>query len=346
MANQHQNNLKLGIFIISGLLVFLFFIIMVSKKRDLFGSEFELKTRFSNLNGLSTGDNVLFSGLQAGSVKRITLVNDTTIEVDLSIDEKLRSFIPKNTTAAVITNGFVGDKVVNLVPGKGISAHVSDGDLLQPAIAINKEDELKTLSRTNSNIMAISEVLKGGIGRIDTSALINLLDNRKVAGYLLSALQNLDAASNNAKALTTALNSLVGNAKHGHGVLGALLTDSSDANDLKAAIANIKTTTIASSNAANQLNEAVGSFRQDIEAGNGPLHVLLKDTATADNLAATITNLKNGTLSFSQDMDALKHNFFLRGYFKRQEKQDEKVKTQQAKAARDSARLRDPANIF
>jgi phospholipid/cholesterol/gamma-HCH transport system substrate-binding protein len=37
-------------------------------------------------------------------------------------------------------------------------------------------------------------------------------------------------------------------------------------------------------------------------------------------------NVKNGTYSFSQDMEALKHNFFLRGYFRRQERQNAKEK--------------------
>src|ERR1700754_501453 len=152
MVNQRQSNLKLGVFVIVGFLVFLFFIILVSKKRNLFGSVFELKTHFSNLNGLTKGNNVFFSGLQAGSVNRITILDDTTIEVDLAIDENLRLFIPKNTTAAVITDGFVGDKIVNLIPGKGNSKHVDDGDFLQPDFAFNRDEVLKTLSKTNNNI--------------------------------------------------------------------------------------------------------------------------------------------------------------------------------------------------
>src|ERR1700748_1663063 len=147
MGNQRKSNLKLGVFVIAGFLVFLFFIIMVSKRRNLFGSMFELKTHFSNLNGLAKGDNVLFSGLQAGSVRKIAIISDTIIEVDLAIDENLRSFIPKNTTAAVTTDGLVGDKIVNLVPGRGNFRHVEDGDFLQPAFSLNKDEVLKTLSK-------------------------------------------------------------------------------------------------------------------------------------------------------------------------------------------------------
>jgi phospholipid/cholesterol/gamma-HCH transport system substrate-binding protein len=336
MSSQRQSNLKLGAFIVAGFLVFLFFIIMVSKKRNLFGSSFEVKTHFSNLNGLTNGDNVLFSGLQAGSVKRVSIVDDTTIEVDLSIDENLRSFIPKNTTAAVITDGLVGDKIVNLIPGKGESRHVEDGDFLQPAFALNKDEALKTLSRTNDNIQLITEILKNRIIKVDTSALINLLGNRKVAADVLSSLDNLNAASARAKELSVSLNALVNDAKSGNGPLGVLLSDTSMAGDLKTAVTALKATAVGSSNATSQLNEMLVSLRRDVEDGNGTVHVLLKDTASANDLRKTMENVKNGTYSFSEDMEALKHNFFFRGYFRRQERQNEKDKARQAKMLADS----------
>jgi phospholipid/cholesterol/gamma-HCH transport system substrate-binding protein len=265
--------------------------------------------------------------LQAGSVKRIAILDDTTIEVVLSIDAKLKPFIPKNTLAAVATDGLVGDKIVSLIPGRGSSEPVAEGDLLQPAFAINKDELFKNLSKTNTNVLAITDVLKGRIDKIDTSALINLLNSRVIAAYLLSALENVNAAGHNTKELTGSLNDLVKNIKRGGGALGVLLADTSMAGDLKLAIANLKAATASSSKATNGLNELIGSLRQDIDSGNGSLHVLLKDTATAGNLSKTMENLKNGTQSFSQDMEALKHNFFLRGYFRRQ-----------IKAAQDSSR--------
>jgi phospholipid/cholesterol/gamma-HCH transport system substrate-binding protein len=338
MGNQRQSNLKLGVFITVGFAVFLFAIIMVSKKRNLFGSEFELKTHFSNLNGLAKGDNVLFSGLQAGAVKRITIIDDTTIEVDLAIDESLHLFIPKSTTAAVTTDGLVGDKIVNLTPGKGKSTHVDDGDLLQPAFTFNRDEALKRLANTNDNIQLISEIIKNRIVKADTSALINLLANRKVAEDVLSTLDNLSAASAQAKNVTVSIKELVNYAKRGDGSLGELLKDTMMADDLKASVAALKATAVGSVTATNQLNQMISALRLDMETGGGTLHVLLKDTATANNLKKTMENVKNGTYSFSEDMEALKHNFFLRGYFKRQERQNERARLEQLKAMQDISR--------
>jgi phospholipid/cholesterol/gamma-HCH transport system substrate-binding protein len=108
------------------------------------------------------------------------------------------------------------------------------------------------------------------------------------------------------------------------------------AGDLKTAVSALKTTAVGSSNATSQLNEMLVSLRQDIEDGKGTVHVLLKDTTSASDLMKTMENVKNGTYSFSEDMEALKHNFFLRGYFRRQEKQNEKDKARQAKLLADS----------
>lgn len=94
MANQGENNIKLGVFILAGLLVLMLSFYMIGKNHNMFGSDFKLKVHFTNLNGLMEGNNVLFSGIQAGTVTNIELLNDTTIEVTLMIDNNVRAYIP------------------------------------------------------------------------------------------------------------------------------------------------------------------------------------------------------------------------------------------------------------
>jgi phospholipid/cholesterol/gamma-HCH transport system substrate-binding protein len=57
-----------------------------------------------------------------------------------------------------------------------------------------------------------------------------------------------------------------------------------------------------------------------INGGNGTLGRLLQDTTIAENLNQTIVNLKKSTKGLGENMDAAKHNFLLRGYFKKKEK--------------------------
>jgi phospholipid/cholesterol/gamma-HCH transport system substrate-binding protein len=63
-----------------------------------------------------------------------------------------------------------------------------------------------------------------------------------------------------------------------------------------------------------------------VNSGKGPVNALLKDSIIVKNLNLSIDNLRKGTDGFNQNMEALKRNFLLRGYFKRQEKQKQAEK--------------------
>jgi len=81
MANQTENNSRLGLFVIAGLCLLIMAFYFVGKYHNVFGSNFRLKVHFKNVNGLMEGNNVQFSGIQAGTVKTIRMNNDTSIEV-------------------------------------------------------------------------------------------------------------------------------------------------------------------------------------------------------------------------------------------------------------------------
>lgn len=118
MTNQEGNNIKLGVFVMTGLLALILAFYLIGKNHNLFGSDFKIRIRFSNLNGLTEGNNVLFSGIQAGTVKTIHMMNDTTIEVTVLVDNKIRSYIRKNAVATIGTEGLMGNKIVNILPSK------------------------------------------------------------------------------------------------------------------------------------------------------------------------------------------------------------------------------------
>ena len=115
MGNQKINNIKLGAFVLSGLVLVILAFFIIGSNNNIFGNRFTLKVRFENLNGLTEGSNVLFSGLQAGTVKQIELINSNTIEVTMQISSKVKDFINKNAVAAVGTEGLVDNKRVKLI---------------------------------------------------------------------------------------------------------------------------------------------------------------------------------------------------------------------------------------
>ena len=326
MATQVENNVKLGAFVLAGLLVLILSFYMIGKNHNLFGSTFEIKARFSNLNGLIEGNNVLFSGLQAGSVKNIELINDTAIEVTLSIANKLKPFIHKNAIASIGTEGLMGNKVVNISPVKSAGPTVQDGDVLPAQKMVNTDEMLQTLAKTNNNIAIISEALKSTVLRIDSSALLALFNDKSIGGSLKSSLRNINQTTVNAKEMTHDLKGIIEQIKKGKGAAGVLLSDTAFADNLKQAMLKIQSASDNANQMTIRLNNLVKGINEEISHGKGSLNVLLKDTVFAKNLRMSMDNVQKGTDSFNQDMEALKHNFLLRGYFKKLEKQQQKEK--------------------
>jgi len=324
MAKQAENNIRLGAFVFAGLLALIFTLYLIGRNRNLFGSNFELKARFSNVNGLIEGGNVLFAGIQAGTVKNIVILNDTTIEVYMLIDKKIEPFIHKNAIAAIGTQGLMGDKIINISPGRGTSPNVTNHDQIATKKMINTDEMLETLSKTNQNIADISERLKTTVLRLNTSSIWNLINDKTLKESIESTLKNIDQASINAREMARGLNELVAGIKHGRGSVGILLKDTTFAGNLNEAALKIKSAGDNANNLTIQLNRIVKEVNNNLDKGKGAAGLLLKDSVMAKNLSISIENVRKGTDGFNQNMEALKHNFLLRGYFKKLEKQKKK----------------------
>ena len=71
---------------------------------------------------------------------------------------------------------------------------------------------------------------------------------------------------------------------------------------------------------AEVISYQLAEIMTNINGGNGTLGRLIQDTTIAENLNQTIVNLKKSTKGLGENMDAVKHNFLFRGYFKKKEK--------------------------
>jgi len=86
---------------------------------------------------------------------------------------------------------------------------------------------------------------------------------------------------------------------------------------------------------AEVITNELSQLAYKINHGNGALSKLIGDTAFAKNITSTMSNLKKGTQGLSENMEAAKHNFLLRGYFKKKKKKEEEKKKEQEKAQQD-----------
>jgi phospholipid/cholesterol/gamma-HCH transport system substrate-binding protein len=319
MAKQTGNNIKLGVFVIAGLVLLVTGLYIIGKNHSMFGSKFELKARFSNVSGLVPGNNVRFSGIQAGTVKSLEIINDTTIEVVLLIDKTTREFIRKNAIVSIGSEGLMGNRVVNIYPGKGEAAMAEEGDMLATKPIADMEDAMETLYTTNDNVRRISEQLLSTMERINSSpALWGILEDSTLPVHLRVSLANIRKASNEISTAAAGLDEMVKGVEQGEGVAGILLKDTSAERSLSNAIRNIQK----ASAEADQLVTRLDKMAMDIESGrdSSVAGLLLGDTSVAGSINRSLSNIEEGTKSFSENMEALKHNFLFRGYFRKKEK--------------------------
>ena len=314
MSETKNNNIKLGLLVLAGLFLLISTLYIIGKNENIFGSHFELRARFANANGLMAGNNIRFSGIQAGTVKSIKVIDDTTIEAVLLIDKVMQPYINSNAEASIGTEGLIGNKVININPVKARAPLAKEGALLPTHHQVSTDEMLETLSKTNDNIALISEGLRTTVQRINNSAALwNLLNDPRLSANVHASLLNLREASAHADALLGDLHDLTANLKAGKGSAGALLTDTAFAHNLNEAVDKLKTTAETITAAGDQAGRLVNAAQ-----------TMITDSTFTSNLNGSMSNIRQGTAAFEQDMEALKHNFLLRGYFRRQEKQAKK----------------------
>lgn len=97
----------------------------------------------------------------------------------------------------------------------------------------------------------------------------------------------------------------------------------------------MKSLQMTADNAAIATNE-ISEILIKINKGEGTLGRLIQDKTMADNIDQTIKNLKQGTNKLDENMEAAKHNFLLKGYFKKKQKAADKAKKEAAEKAEDA----------
>lgn len=73
----------------------------------------------------------------------------------------------------------------------------------------------------------------------------------------------------------------------------------------------------------------------NINSGNGTLGRLIKDSTIAENINQTVNNLKKSSKGLDENMKAAKENFLFKGYYKRKEKEAEKIRVDSAEKKAD-----------
>ncbi|WP_299336400.1 MlaD family protein [uncultured Psychroserpens sp.] len=330
MKQTKPQKLRLGLFVIIGTIIFITAVYLIGQRQNMFNKTFTISSYFQNVNGLQRGNNVRYSGIDIGTVKDIVMINDSTIQVHMDIQEKIITHIKKNAIATIGSDGLVGNMIVNIVPGQGSAALISNGDIIASYSKIGADDILSTLSVGSENAAILtSDLLKITTAMLEGKGTVGLLLNDTImAQDLKQSVNNLKMASKGATTTINELNDIISNLKtNDNTVLGMVLNDSISGQKLKNVVNNLETSSSEIEHVLTNINSVV----EDLNSSEGAYNYIVKDTALVNSLRSTLNNINEGTDKFNQNMEALKHNFLFRGYFKRLERQAKKVEKEKEK---------------
>lgn len=324
MKNTRISNLQLGSFVVIGLLFLITALYLIGSNRNLFNKTFEVSATFYNVNGLTKGNNVRFSGIDVGTINGVEITSDTSVRVRMIIETRVRQFIKKTSIATVGTDGLMGNKLVNISNLPMASGEIiEEGDVLATMKPVETDEMLRTLEQTNKNLFQITMNLKKITQKVENSnSLWSLLTDSTMAENVKLSVSSIRTTTKNTEAFTKDLSSVLTDLKRGKGVVGALLYDTLSSAKMKTGIQQLQE---ASGNAF-QVSKDMKLLTEKIKVGEGAAGLLLTDTAFAGDLKKSIHNIQQSTDRFNQNMEAMKHNFLFKRYFKDQEKELKKAK--------------------
>ncbi|MFD2542279.1 MlaD family protein [Lacinutrix gracilariae] len=322
MDKTKNQKLRLGVFVILGSLLFIAAIYFIGARKNLFAKTFIVSSNFKNVNGLMQGNNVRYSGINVGTVKSISMINDSTINVSMLIEEKMMNHIKKDAIATIGSDGLVGNMIVNIIPGEGSAAVVTSGDTIASYSKIGTNEMLNTLSTTNENAALLTSKLLNITNAITSGkGTLGMLINDTIASYeLKQTIHYLKLTSLEANKTMKEINGIVGSLDVDNSVASVLLSDSIQAQKVTKMITNLNQSSEDIKKVIDNLNETITGFKE----GEGALNYITEDKELVESLKESIENINEGTDKFNQNMEALKHNFLTRGYFRKLERQAKK----------------------
>ena len=294
----------------------------IGNRQDLFKKTFRISAVFKNVNGLILGTNVRYSGINVGTVKNIVMVNDTTIWVDMIIEDKILKHLKKNAVATIGSDGLVGSMIINIVPTKGITMPLNPGDTIRSYSKISTNDMMSTLNTTNEN----AAILTADLVKITTAinegegTLGMLIRDAEMATSLKQTIVNLRSTSLSASKTFKELNNIITSINYDESMAAVLLSDSISGDKIKSIIANLERSSSEINSVINNVNAVV----LDVKNGKGALNYMINDTIFVKNIDETVSNLKESSVRLNENLEALKHNFLTRGYFRKLERQQRK----------------------
>lgn len=327
-TNERKRSLTVGLFVLIGLIILVAGILVLGTQQNKFSKNLVVTTYFHDVKGLKVGNNVWFSGVKVGIVKEITFQSIDDVKVVMHIEEKSSQFIREDIVAKLGSDGLIGNAIVSLVGGSDQAPPIQDGHVIKSVAGTDTDAMFATLQTNNENLVEITKNFailsqqmvegKGAVGALMTDSTIALSLKNSVSS-LNKVMTDVHKASGNLAVLMNKLNS-------NQGLIHDLTTDTAVFASLRESAAQLQGVTTTASALMDNLNATSARLNDKDNA----IGVLTNDPEAAEEIRQILRNLNGSTEKLDENMKALQSNFLFRGYFRKQQKEQEKAAAEAA----------------
>ncbi|MDZ4823672.1 MAG: MlaD family protein [Flavobacteriales bacterium] len=200
-THTQKFKVRLGLFVAVGIALFVLAIFLIGRQKNLFDPVFKLVSTFNNVSGLQVGNNIRFSGINVGTVENISIINDSTVRVDMWIRKDVQKFIKSDCSVTVGSEGLIGDRLLIITQGTSDAPLAEEGQQLSSTEPIETDAIMASLQVTAGNAEIISLEL--------AEIMMNLNSGNGTLGRLIqdsTIAENLNQTMVNLKQSTKGLN--------------------------------------------------------------------------------------------------------------------------------------------
>ena len=322
--STNKRQVIVGIFTLIGLLFLGIGILTIGNLHETFKQKVRITALFDDVSGLQVGNNIWYQGVKIGTVSGLELSDKKKVKVILKIEDAQLGHIRKDAFVKLSSDGFIGNKILIIYGGTDGAQPVTEGDILGVEKTFTSDDMINTLQENNKNMLAITANFK-----VITQNLIEgngtvgkLLTNNDIYNQLNAATLSLQHTSSKAQLLINSLNTFT-DGLNKKGTLAHELTSDT------IVFASVLSAVVDLTHMVDTVSVFVNNLK---DAGKNPksaIGVLLRDEEAGASIKQTLKNLESGSHKLDEDLEAAQHNIFLRGYFKKKEK--EKLKEAEKK---------------
>jgi phospholipid/cholesterol/gamma-HCH transport system substrate-binding protein len=144
----------------------------VAKRHWKTQSMFRARAEFSHVAGIRVGDRIRIQGIEAGLVESIEppSMPGRPVALTLRLDERLRPLVRSDATARIVSEGVVGSKLVEIVPGTANAPALEDGASLKTERPIEVADLLREAQASLQRLDRMTTRAEQGLSEINTIA--------------------------------------------------------------------------------------------------------------------------------------------------------------------------------